>query len=484
MTQAPIIFWFRRDLRLDDNRGLRAALETGAPVLPLFVIDPRFRASGHYSHNRMALLMATLRSLDGRLRELGARLCVRNGLPHDVLETLVREHAVRALYFNADYTPFARERDRLVESRIGIPVYVCDDLLLVAPNMLRKGDGSPYRVFTPFEKQWNQVEKTQIAKPPYRAGRFYRVSAQATFNALQRASESVHPQVPLPPASEQVALTQLKTFVAAGIVNYAQTRNSLTIDPFGKAQHKGSSCISHFLHLGLLSPRQAYWLAREKQQIDGNDQAAQSIAAWIRQLAWRDFSFHVMYHFPRVRKCNFRGEYDNMPWREAEDDLRAWKRGRTGYPIVDAAMRQLAAIGWMPNRARMIVASFLCKDLLIDWREGEAHFMRRLLDGDQAANNGGWQWSAGTGTDAQPFFRIFNPVLQSKKFDKSGRYIRHWVPELRRLRDEAIHSPWLMSSPPGGYPPPIVDHALARERAISAFRHARTTGAEDPAGGG
>ncbi len=484
MTQEPIVFWFRRDLRLDDNRGLRAALEAGYPVLSLFIIDPRFRVSGHYSHNRMAFLLQALRSLDSRLRERGAGLLVHIGLPQEILPKLVREHGVKALYFNADYTPFARERDRQVESRLSIPVHAYDDLLLVAPNMLRKGDGSPYRVFTPFERQWTRLAKTPLAKCSFAGNQFHQVSANETNSALDQAAETVRPHAPLPPASEQVAQAKLEAYIKSGIDNYAQTRNNLTIDPFGKATQNGSSCISHYLHQGLLSPRQALWLARGRQQIERDDETVQSITAWIRQLAWRDFFSHIMYHFPQVRQSNFRSEFDNMPWRDAEDELRAWKRGLTGYPIVDAAMRQLAAIGWMPNRARMIVASFLCKDLLIDWREGEAHFMRHLLDGDQAVNNGGWQWAAGTGTDAQPFFRIFNPVLQSKKFDKNGHYIRHWIPELRRVPDEAIHSPWQMSSPPASYPQPIVDHASARERAIKAFRLARTRASKDRADGG
>ena len=191
---------------------------------------------------------------------------------------------------------------------------------------------------------------------------------------------------------------------------------------------------------------------------------------WINELIWREFYMHILYHFPHVDRGNFRSEYDALPWRDAPDDLQAWKEGQTGYPIIDAAMRQLAQTGWMPNRARMIVASFLTKDLLIHWQEGERHFLHWLIDGDPAANNGGWQWAAGTGTDAQPYFRIFHPVSQSHKYDPNGDYIRRWIPELRDVPARSIHAPWQMASPPPHYPQPIVDHALARERTLAVFK--------------
>jgi deoxyribodipyrimidine photo-lyase len=194
------------------------------------------------------------------------------------------------------------------------------------------------------------------------------------------------------------------------------------------------------------------------------------VVTWVNELIWREFYMHILYHFPHVNRGSFRPQYDSLAWRDAPDELQAWKAGRTGYPVVDAALRQLTQIGWMPNRARMIVASFLTKDLLINWQAGELHFMHWLIDGDPAANNGGWQWAAGSGTDAQPYFRIFNPVTQSRKYDPNGEYIRRWVPELRTISNTAIHTPWEIDRPPAGYPAPVVDHAMARERALAVYR--------------
>ena len=230
--------------------------------------------------------------------------------------------------------------------------------------------------------------------------------------------------------------------------------------------------LSPYLRLGMLSPRQVFWAARDRIANSQQTSLRQSIETFLDQLIWREFFMHILFHFPGVRSGNFRREYDSLKWRDAPAELEAWQHGRTGYPLVDAAMRQLRAIGWMPNRARMIGASFLSKHLLIHWSAGEAHFMRHLLDGDPAANNGGWQWAAGTGCDAQPYFRIFNPVLQSKKFDKAGDYIRHWLPELRGLPERFLHEPWKLESNALAYPAPIVDHREARERALRAFRAA------------
>ena len=414
MTSPPIIFWFRRDLRLRDNIALHHAIRSGSPVLPLFILDPRFNSSAHYSHNRMAFLLASLSALRKRLEAFGSQLRVAAGLPHQVLPQIAAETGASALYFNLDYTPFAIRRDERVCDRLSIPAHAFHDHVLVPPNKLTKGDGGPFRVFTPFYRRWLKIEKPEESQVDWSAARFHAFDFTDNERALEQAAAPGGSHVPLPPADELSALDRLHRFIEDGIETYASTRDSLVIDPFGTAHNHASSTLSHYLHLGILSPRQLYWAARRKYENCFQEEARQSIDAWIRQLAWRDFFIHVIFHFPQVRRRNFRAEFDDLEWRDSPGDLQAWKDGRTGYPIVDAAMLQLKTIGWMPNRARMIVASFLTKDLLINWRQGEAHFMRHLLDGDQAANNGGWQWTAGTGTDAQPYFRVFNPVRQSR----------------------------------------------------------------------
>lgn len=473
MTSPPILFWFRRDLRLRDNIALHRAIQSGSAVLPLFIIDPRFKASAHYSPNRMAFLLASLSALDKRLTAFGSRLLVAAGLPHDVLPRIVAETGAASLYFNLDYTPFAVKRDDRVRSRLSIPSHSFDDHILVPPQKLTKDDGSPFRVFTPFYRRWRAIAKQNESQIDWSAASFHACDSVDSASALARESARVRSNVPIPPADESAAFDRYQSFIENRIETYADTRDYLDIDPFGAAKDSPSSALSHFLRLGILSPRQLYWAARRKYANCYREEARQSIEAWIRQLAWRDFFIHVMFHFPQVRWRNFRSDFDDLEWRDSPSDLQAWKDGRTGYPIVDAAMRQLAAIGWMPNRARMIVASFLTKDLLIDWRQGESHFMRHLLDGDQAANNGGWQWTAGVGTDAQPYFRVFNPILQSQRYDPDGEYIRHWIPELRDAPARFIHQPWRMNPPPSNYPNPIVDHKQARARAVEAFRRAK-----------
>ena len=258
--------------------------------------------------------------------------------------------------------------------------------------------------------------------------------------------------------------------MAVDVYNYADGRNKLG-NP-STAPLTETSFLSPYIRFGLLSLRQIYWSAREAYDQTSSNEKKDSVKTFMDEIIWHEFYTHILYHFPHVKDGNFYGKYDDIEWDNNRDAFEAWKQGKTGYPIVDAAMRQLLQTGWMHNRARMIVASFLTKDLLVDWRWGELHFMQHLLDGDLAANNGGWQWAAGTGTDAQPYFRIFNPVSQSKKFDPDGAFIRCWVPELRDIPDKFIHEPWNMDSPPADYPAPIVDHRDARERTLEVYKRA------------
>jgi deoxyribodipyrimidine photo-lyase len=344
---------------------------------------------------------------------------------------------------------------------------------LVAPGQALKEDGKPYTIFTPFKKWWlARLKAVPERLCPRRDQLAHGFAHEPGLDRFTLKALGFAATIAVPEASEAEARSLLSNFVANPIYDYENGRNRLAADQ-RRDPIPGTSFLSAHLHFGLLSIREAYWAADLAREHAANILARKSVETWIGELAWREFYQHILFHFPRVTTGNFRRVYDSLEWRQSPDELQAWKDGRTGYPVVDAAMRQLRQTGWMPNRARMIAASFLTKDLLIDWREGERHFMRWLIDGNLAANNGGWQWSAGTGTDAQPYFRIFNPVSQSRRFDRDGTYIRRWIPELRTVASGYIHAPWEMAQPPADYPPPIVDHGLARQRALEAFRKVR-----------
>lgn len=469
----PIIFWFRRDLRLDDNIGLHSAIASGSPVLPVYIIDTRILSSKRYSHARMAFVLSALQAVDRRLQQYSAELIVLHGKPEDELSALIENIDATALYFNADYTPFAIKRDQWLHDNLQIDVKTFDDALLLPPGSIMKDDGDPYRVFTPFKNRWNEQSKPAISTLNFKRDHFFPAKTVENSGIPTRSELAIQTDIPIPDTDEHLAQEKLSNFVKHRIENYSTARNYLPNDPFNDEQAEGSSYLSPYFRFGILSPRQAYWSARGKYSNVDKKAVQDSIATWVSELTWREFYMHIMYHYPHVDRHNFRREYDALEWRNEPEDLQAWKDGQTGYPIVDAAMRQLKAIGWMPNRARMIVSSFLTKDLLINWQEGETHFMNYLLDGDPSANNGGWQWSAGTGTDAQPYFRIFNPVSQSEKFDPNGDYIRHWVPELMNIPDKNIHAPWAMDTPPENYPAPIVNHAFARERTLAEFKRVK-----------
>lgn len=478
---SPIIHWFRRDLRLTDNLALSAAARTGQPIIPLFIFDPRIIKSRHVGLPRLAFLLKALESLDGALREQGSRLLIRYGNPRVVLPELIQTSGATTLYFNRDYTPFARKRDAEIEDASPVRIHGFEDAVLLPPGSVLTEAGKPFTVFTPFKKKWLTIPKPVMTEPvpdgifvkadvmdSYAVGAVRELPLQ-TINRVPTLSDLGHPAtIPVPLASEVEAQRRLNDFLTQRVYAYAEGRNQLAAqaddDTYG-----GSSFLSPYLRFGMLSPRQAYWAAHlTPHTIEEGSRAG--VESWVSELIWREFYMHVLYHFPRVLKGSFKPHYDRLEWRSAPDELAAWKDGQTGFPVVDAAMRQLKTMGWMPNRARMIVASFLSKDLLIHWQEGERHFMDWLVDGDPAANNGGWQWSAGTGTDAQPYFRIFNPVSQGQKFDPDGVYVRRWIPELRDVSDEYIHAPWVMSIPPSAYPAPIVDRSMARERALAAFK--------------
>jgi deoxyribodipyrimidine photo-lyase len=460
------IWWLRRDLRLTDNQALKAALEEADQVIPVFILDPRLLGSPYVGEKRLAFLMAGLRQLDSSLREVGSRLVVRRGRPEQELERLVEEGEAEAIFAEADYSPFARRRDTAVEARLR--VQWCGSPAIFPPGSVLKSNGEPYVTFTPFMRTWKQLPAASLPAERFSPGEIHtpeNLESEALPEISLESSEQPFE------AGERAALARLEAFTQgaqAPIYHYASRRNRVDLS--------GTSELSPYLRFGMLSARTAAGTARKAIQNALDEQTRAEALTWLDELIWRDFFIHILYHFPQVRQHSFRKK--GISWQTDRQALRTWQQGKTGYPLVDAAMRHLSHSGWMPNRARMVVASFLCKHLLIDWREGERWFMQHLIDGDPAANNGGWQWSAGTGTDAAPYFRIFNPTSQAEKHDPQGDYIRRWLPELEAVTDDYIHKPWEMPDDiqqksnceiGEDYPFPIVDHAEARERALKAY---------------
>lgn len=469
---APVIVWFRRDLRLRDNSALAHALRTGHPIIPLFVLDDALLNSTRSAPARLAFMLDALRSLDNHLRSYGTHLLLRRGHPVAVLSQLQRETQAQAVYYNRDYTPYALKRDEELAQTLPIPCHAFDDSVLLPPESVLKADKKPYVVFTPYRSAWNAHAKPTPHDTAPHAQAFYDLSTLETYAIPTLADLGKSNTVATPPASEDHANNLLDKFFAQDLYAYDETRNMLPVTPYAATRPTGTSYLSPYLRFGLVSVRVCYARARQAYLAAPTPSARAAIETWVSELTWREFYTQILYHFPHVTQRDFVSTYQTLAWRDAPNELEAWQAGMTGYPIVDAPMRQLNQIGWMPNRARMIVASFLTKHLLIHWQHGECYFMQRLLDGDTAANNGGWQWSAGTGTDAQPYFRIFNPINQSQKF-ATPDYLRYWLPELRAVSDKDIHTPWRMSTPPPAYPRPIVDHAFARQRTLNAFKQAR-----------
>jgi deoxyribodipyrimidine photo-lyase len=437
--------WFRRDLRLGDNPAWSSATRSGDEVVPVFVLDPQLW--NRASTPRRAMLAGHLRALDEDLAERGGRLHVVEGEPATALPELVVRLDVDTVHWNADYTPYARRRDSAVASSVRSVTH--HGQLVHAPGSILTKAGGRYRVFTPFHRRWAEMDIDPT--PP--AG---------TAKLSSDPGTGVPETGPAPlPAGEAAALDRLESFDQR-VDEYVEERDRPDLDT--------TSRLSIDLKWGTIGPRTI---------IDRLGTHTAGRAAFIRQLAWRDFYADLLDSAPESIDAALRPEYRAIHWDDDPRDIEAWKSGRTGYPIVDAGMRQLLSEGWMHNRVRMIVASFLVKDLLVDWRLGERHFRHHLLDVDVASNVGNWQWAAGTGADAAPYFRIFNPVSQSKKFDPAGQYIRRWVPELSDLGNDDIHEPWL-SGPldlaaagvvlGDNYPEPIVDHAVARERALARYK--------------
>ena len=463
------IWWIRRDLRLADNSALTAALAMADQVIPLFILDPHLAQAPTTGAKRLAFLLNGLRSLDADLARRGSRLIFRQGDPQTVLADLVTAAGAGAIVAQADVSPYARRRDAAVAEHL--PLQLTPGVTVFPSDVVTKADGSPYTVFTPFSRAWKALPPNLTPLPA--PGRIPTPVDLASDRIP--ASPALPPHVPFQ-ASEAEAQRRLRAFadgLQAPIRRYHEQRDRPDLD--------GTSQLSPYLRFGLISPRQA--AAAAYTILDGATDAAgrRGAEVWLNELIWREFNASILYRFPGVLRAAFRPELRSIPWDNNPELFAAWREGRSGYPIVDAAMRQLVQTGWMHNRARMIVASFLVKDLLIDWRWGERFFMQHLVDGDPASNNGGWQWTAGVGTDAAPYFRIFNPVLQGEKFDPHGDFVRRWLPELAHVPMAFIHKPWMMTPLDQrragcvlgqDYPAPIVDHAAARERTLAAYQRA------------
>ncbi len=463
---SPVnIWWIRRDIRLKDNQTLQAALKDADQLIPLFIIEPEIMEAA--APKRRAFILNALRDLDQQLRNLGSRLIVRQGPAAKAMGDLFEEFPEAAVFAHEDFSPFARERDAEIKESYDLSLH--SSVVLRHPTAVLKDDGEPYIVYTPYKNKWYEEplpNPGDLLPIPDRLP-----SLPDNIATMERPEVE---QVTDFPATTDEAQRRFSEFLEDGIQHYKSQRDQMNVD--------STSQLSPYLRFGLLSIREAFAMAQMALMQAQKDKTRAEIRTWMNELVWREFYTTILFHFPHVMEGPFREEYEDIAWREDQADLEAWQKGQTGYPIVDACMRQLLETGWMHNRGRMIVASFLTKDLLINWQHGEAWFMNNLVDGDPAANNGGWQWSAGTGTDAAPYFRIFNPILQGKKHDPEGEFIAKWVPELQDLPKAFHHEPWEMDEDIAqkydfklgrDYPQQIVDHFFARDRTLEAYKAAR-----------
>lgn len=436
------IWWIRRDLRLADNHALQAALRRGS-VVPLFVVDPAIAGPSATSPRRRAFLTRGLAALDADLRARGSRLVVREGRPARAVAGLARELGGAPVFAEEDFTPYARSRDREVASAATLEL--TPGLAVRHPAQLLNRDGRPFVTFRGFRRAW-------LASPES-PGVFEAPQRLPGIPELRSADVPTAPHVGIDfESGENAGQRALERLVARKAARYTGERDRLDAD--------GTSKLSPYLRFGMVAPARAVDRARSAR--------SEGSSRWIDELIWRDFYISALSHFPPTASVDFAPFGRRLRWRNDLAEFESWKAGLTGYPVVDAAMRQLSATGWI-NRARMIVASFLVKRLLIYWRWGERWFRSQLVDGDLAANVGGWQWTAGTGPEASPYFRIFNPSLQGARFDPDGRFVRTWVPELRRTPGGAVHR---VAGDVVGYPSPVVDHRFARLRALDAYRFA------------
>jgi deoxyribodipyrimidine photo-lyase len=454
-----VIHWFRRDFRITDNTALLAASASGSEVIPVYVASDWRNAHRWTGPVRQEFLCGCLRSLDGNLRSVGGRLIVRQGRADEELGRLIKETGAQAIYFNRDPDPFGKAMEAKVGA-LGVAVHGFKDHVLHEPVEVRTGEGGPFRVYTPYGRVWRSLPKAVPGDKP----RSLRTPESVASLALPELSWwGLAPSgASLPEPGERAARERLRQALAGPLRSYADDRNN--------PQGQSTSRLSQDLRFGLISIREIYARAAAAREQAATKGEGDSLDKFIGELAWREFYASILETWPEVLDLEFNPQWRGMPWGEADERFDRWCQGETGFPIVDAGMRELLATGFMHNRVRMIVAMFLTKDLQIDWRHGESFFMRHLVDGEIGSNNGGWQWSAGTGADAAPYFRIQNPWTQTKRYDPDGAYIKKWVPELKNVPGPVLATepaPGLRMAPK--YPLPIVKHAEERDRTLGMF---------------
>ncbi|MFT5543624.1 MAG: deoxyribodipyrimidine photo-lyase [Glaciecola sp.] len=471
MTKQTTIVWFRNDLRLTDNPALKAAIDNGQ-IIPVFIVDNTAPESAVPGGASKWWLHYSLLSLN---ESLNKQLVIKEGNPLSVIQALLEEFSATHVVWNRVYEPWQIKRDVNIKTELklkGIGVASFNGSLLWEPMSVLKKDETPYKVFTPYYRNGcltRQSPRFPIAKPDQ-----ILIHPSAQFNLDALNSLALLPDInwysdieAMWEPGESGAANRLQRFIAEAATQYHNDRNIPSV--------KGTSLLSPHLHFGEVSPNQAWYaiLGAFENAFDNKD-----LDVYLSELGWREFSYYLLFHFPELPTKNFNAKFDHFPWRKSADDLLAWQFGNTGVPIIDAGMRELYKTGYMHNRVRMVVGSFLVKNLLIDWRDGERWFWDTLLDADMASNSSGWQWVAGSGADASPYFRIFNPILQGERFDKDGEYVKQYCPELRKLPNKFIHKPW--EAPDEilracdvelgkTYPKPIVDLKVSRTRALDAF---------------
>jgi deoxyribodipyrimidine photo-lyase len=479
-SASAVLVWFRRDLRLADHPALAAAAESGARVIPVYILDDETPGEWRLGGASRWWLAQSLRSLEKSLSRLGSRLILRRGPAERVFRELIFETRAKAVYFTRGYEPFQRPLEDRLESAfagLGARSRRFGGHLLFEPDKVSNASGDPFRVYSPFYRALQQREPpaTLVAPNALTSPPSWPRSENLDAWNLEPAKPDWAGGIGAAwTPGEMAAYSRLRLFVDKSVSRYREDRNMPGID--------STSRLSPYLAFGEIGPRQVWQAVLVAAERAGQSSLGE---AYLREIAWREFSYHLLFHFPHLPERAFKPEFERFPFREDPSALKAWQKGLTGYPIVDAGMRQLWQTGWMHNRVRMIVASFLIKHLLLPWQAGEAWFWDTLVDADLASNSASWQWVAGSGADAAPYFRIFNPVLQGEKFDPQGEYVRAFCPELARLPNTLIHKPWeaepqLLASLGVKlgvtYPRPIVDHALARQRALAAYEGLREQG--------